>query len=440
MNNRPEPRQTPRVVVVGAGFGGLAVAQGLARAPISVTIIDRRNYHLFQPLLYQVATAALSPADIAWPIRGILGRQANASVQLGRVMGVDTERREVLVGERRVPYDYLVLATGARHAYFNHPEWEQAAPGLKKIADATHIRERILMAFERAEAEDCDAEERARLQTFVIVGGGPTGVEMAGAIAELAKRALAADFRKIDPGTTRIVLVEAGPRLLTSFPERLSAKAKNSLEGLGVEVRLGNAVTQCDDAGVAVGAERVEARTVIWAAGVMASPAGSWLGAERDRAGRVRVNTNFSVPGHPDIFAVGDTALAEGADGRPLPGVAPAAKQAGRYVAQVIRSRVEGRAAPRAFRYRDYGNLATIGRKAAVADFGRFRLSGFLAWILWSLAHVYFLIGLRNRFVVALTWFWNYVTFQRGARLIVGGESDEQTTPVADQSGMRRTG
>ncbi len=438
MTADPKSRQVPRVVIVGAGFGGLAVAQGLAGAPVAVTVIDRRNYHLFQPLLYQVATAALSPADVAWPIRGILSHQANASVQLGRVVGIDTERREVQVGERRVPYDYLVLATGARHAYFSHPEWEDTAPGLKKIADATHIRERILMAFERAEAEDCDAEERARLQTFVIVGGGPTGVEMAGAIAELAKHALAADFRVIDPGTTRIVLIEAGPRLLPSFPEPLSAKAKKSLESLGVEVRLGTPVTQCDDSGVAVGEERIDARNVIWAAGVMASPAGRWLGAEQDRAGRIKVKADFSVPGQPEIFAVGDTALAESAGGRPLPGIAPAAKQAGRYVAQVIRSRIEGRAAPRPFRYRDYGNLATIGRKAAVADFGGFRLSGFLAWLLWSLAHVYFLIGLRNRFVVALTWFWNYVTFQRGARLIAGGESED--APVEPQSNMRRTG
>lgn len=430
MNAAQDCDRIPRVVIVGAGFGGLAVAQALARAPAAVTVIDRRNYHLFQPLLYQVATAGLSPADIAWPIRGILGTQRNAAVQLGRVTGVDTARREVVVGERRVPYDYLILATGARHAYFGHPEWEQTAPGLKKIADATQIRERILMAFERAEAEGCDEEERTRLQTFVIVGGGPTGVEMAGAIAELAKRALASDFRVIDPSTTRIVLIEAGPRLLPSFPESLSAVAKRSLERLGVEVRLGTPVTLCDDVGVELAGERIGARNVIWAAGVMASPVAKWLGADRDGAGRIKVNPDFSVPGLPNVFAIGDTALALNADGRPLPGVAPVAKQAGRYVAAVIRNRIDGRAPPAPFRYRDFGNLATIGRKAAVADFEKIRLSGFVAWLLWSVAHVYFLIGLRNRFVVALAWFWNYVTFQRGARLITGGESEEPPAPA----------
>lgn len=440
MNTRPELHRTPHIVIVGAGFGGLAAAQALARAPVSITVIDRRNYHLFQPLLYQVATAGLSPADIAWPIRGILRDQKNVSVQLGRVTGVDTVRREVLVGGRRVPYDYLVLATGARHAYFDHPEWEPTAPGLKKIADATHIRERILMAFEKAEAEGCDADERARLQTFVVVGGGPTGVEMAGAIAELAKTALASDFRVIDPSTTRIVLVEAGPRLLPSFPDSLSAIAKRSLERLGVEVRLGTPVTLCDDAGVEFAGERIGARNVIWAAGVMASPAAKWLGAERDRAGRIKVDADFSIPGRPEIFAVGDTALATDANGRPLPGVAPVAKQAGRYVAAVIRSRIEGRPTPAPFRYRDFGNLATIGRKAAVADFGKIRVSGFLAWVLWSVAHVYFLIGLRNRFVVALTWLWNYITFQRGARLITGGDPDDVPAPAESERQVRRVG
>jgi len=415
----------PRVVIIGAGFGGLAAAQALDGAPVEVTVIDRRNYHLFQPLLYQVATAALSPAEIAWPIRGILSRQRNASVQLGRVTGIDKERREVIVGERRVGYDYLVVATGARHAYFGHPEWEGTAPGLKKIADATQIRERVLMAFERAEAEGCDPAERARLLTFVIVGGGPTGVELAGAIAELSRHALASDFRVIDPGTTRIVLVEAGPRLLPVFPAALSDKARRSLESLGVEVRLGQPVTHCDAAGVQLGGERIGARNVIWAAGVMASPAARWLGAESDRAGRVKISANFSLADHPEIFVVGDTAAAQDATGRTLPGIAPVAKQMGRYVGRQIRAAVEGRPTPPAFRYRDFGNLATIGRKAAVADFGWLRLSGFAAWVLWSLAHVYFLIGLRNRFVVALTWLWNYLTFQRGARLITGGESED---------------
>jgi NADH dehydrogenase len=419
-----ETQRRPRVVIVGAGFGGLTAARALADVPVDVLVIDRRNYHLFQPLLYQVATAGLSPADIAWPIRSILSRQDNASVQLGRVTGIDTERREVLIGERRELYDYLILATGARHAYFGHEEWESAAPGLKKIADATQVRERILLAFERAESDGCDPDERRRLQTFVIVGGGPTGVEMAGAVAELAKKALAADFRSIDPQSTRIVLVEAGLRLLPAFPERLSAIAKASLERLGVEVMLGRPVTGCDEDGVIVGTERIGARTLVWAAGVMASPAAKWLGAEHDKAGRVKVNPDFSVPGLDNVFAVGDTALALDADGRPLPGIAPAAKQAGRYVAQLIRYRTMNFGEPPQFRYRHAGNLATIGRKAAVVDFGRVRLSGFVAWLLWSVAHIYFLIGLRNRFMVALQWMWSYVTFQRGARLITGGESD----------------
>jgi NADH dehydrogenase len=431
---KAEQERPPRVVIVGAGFGGLTAAQALAKAPVEVTVIDRRNYHLFQPLLYQVATAGLSPAEIAWPIRGILRYQRNAAVQLSRVTGVDTTRREVLIGERRVGYDYLILATGARHAYFNHPEWERAAPGLKKMADATQIRERMLMAFEQAEADACTPEERDRLLTFVIVGGGPTGVEMAGAIAELAKRALAADFRAIDPGTTRIVLIEAGPRLLPAFPEALSEKARRALERLGVEVRLGAPVTWCDEAGVRLGGEAIGARTIIWAAGVMASPAATWLGAERDRAGRVKVARDFSVPGHPEIFVIGDTAALTDAAGRVLPGLAPAAKQAGAYVASVIRARLAGKAPPAAFRYRDYGNLATIGRKAAVVDFGRVRLSGFVAWLLWSVAHIYFLIGLRNRMVVALTWLWSYITFQRGARLIIGGESDA-VSPEAEAAG-----
>ncbi len=417
----------PRVLIVGAGFGGLAVAKGLARAPVDVLVVDRRNYHLFQPLLYQVATAGLSPADIAWPIRSILRKQANASVQMGRVTGIDTQRREVLTGDRRLSYDYLVLATGARHAYFGHEEWENFAPGLKKIDDATLVRQRLLMAFERAESE-CDPEERRRLLNFVVVGGGPTGVEMAGAIAELARGALASDFRSIDPKDARIMLIEAGPRLLPAFAESLSGIAKRSLERLGVEVLLGRAVTECSCAGVALGEERIAAGTIIWAAGVMASPAAKWLGAECDRAGRVKVKPDFTVPGHADIFVIGDTAAAMNQNGQPLPGVAPVAKQAGRYVAQVIEVRLRGRGEPKPFRYRDFGNLATIGRKSAVVEMGPMKISGFSAWLLWSIAHVYFLIGLRNRLIVALNWTWNYLTFQRGARLITGKESDEQPT------------
>jgi NADH:ubiquinone reductase (H+-translocating) len=410
--------QVPRVVIVGAGFGGLNAAMALRHEKVEVTLIDRRNYHLFQPLLYQVATAGLSPADIAQPIRSILRRQRNATVLLGRVTAIDTQARDVLIGERRVPYDYLIVATGARHAYFGHDEWEAVAPSLKNIEDATDIRRRILLAFEEAE-NTAHAEDRVPMLTFVVVGGGPTGVELAGAIVELARKALVADFRKIQPHHARVLLIEAGPRLLPVFPEPLSAAAKRALERLGAEVRLGEAVTACDDQGVMVGEERIQAGVVLWAAGVAASPAAKWLGAESDRAGRVKVGSDLSLPGHPEIFVIGDTALATDPKGNPLPGIAPAAKQAGRYVAGVIGARLRGRPT-RPFRYRHMGNLATIGRTAAVADFGWLRLSGWVAWLLWGLVHIYFLIGLRNRLVVALDWLWAYLTFERGARLITG--------------------
>jgi NADH dehydrogenase FAD-containing subunit len=409
----------PRVVIVGCGFGGLSAAKALGRANVDVTLIDRRNYHLFQPLLYQVATAGLSPAEIAQPIRAIVRDQANTAVLLGRVTGVDSVSRQVILDDRRVGYDYLILATGARHAYFGHDEWEPVAPGLKKIEDATDIRRRILLAFERAEMAT-DETERRRLLTFVIVGGGPTGVELAGAIIELARRALAMDFRRIDPRAARVVLVEAASRLLLSFPEKLSAKAKVAIEKLGVEVRLGTPVTACDAAGVTIGTERLEASTILWAAGVAASPAAKWIGADKDRAGRIKVNPDLSIPGHPEIFAIGDTALVQTAAGKPVPGVAPAAKQQGAYVARLIKARLAGKPALAAFRYRDFGNLATIGRKAAVIDFGWLWMSGFFAWVLWSVAHIYFLIGFRNRLVVAMTWMWAYLTFQRGSRLITG--------------------
>lgn len=420
-------KRAARIVIVGVGFGGLAAARGLAKSPAEIVLVDRRNYHLFQPLLYQVATAALSPADIAWPIRALVSGQANTSVRLGRVTGIDLGQRQLLLEEERLDYDQLVLATGARHSYFGHDAWEATAPGLKKIADATHIRERILIAFERAEV-CCDAAEQRRLLTFVVIGAGPTGVEMAGAIAELARMALKADFRHIDPRATRVVLVEAGPRVLPSFPERLSAAACRQLERLGVEVRTKAAVTACDEEGVELAGERLAARTVIWAAGVIASPAARWLGAAADRAGRVLVEPDLSVPGHPEIFVIGDTAACL-EDGRPVPGIAPAAKQMGTYVARLLDARLRGRPAPAAFRYRHQGSLATIGRRAAVADLGWIRLAGPIAWALWALAHVWFLIGWRNRVVVGLNWLWNYVTFERGARLITAAAEEGQPQP-----------
>jgi len=408
----------PRVVIVGAGFGGLSAAKGLAGAACEITLIDRHNYHLFQPLLYQVATAGLSPADIAAPIRGIVGAQRNITVALAAVSGVDTVRSEVIAEGRRISYDFLVLATGAQHAYFGHDDWAFYAPGLKTIDDATYLRRRILLAFERAEAEP-DPIERRRLLTFVIIGGGPTGVEMAGAIAELANRAIASDFHNIDPRSTRVILVEAGQRLLKTFDPSLSVLALQSLQQLGVEVRLGAVVTGCSCAAVFLGDERIETRTIMWAAGVKASPAGAWLGVDADRVGRVRVGADLSVPGHPNIFVIGDTALAMGVDGEPLPGVAPVAKQQGKYVADVLRARMKARPTE-SFRYRNNGSMATIGRKSAVAELGGIKLSGFSAWLLWCLVHVYFLIGFRNRFSVALNWSWNYITFQRGSRLITG--------------------
>jgi NADH:ubiquinone reductase (H+-translocating) len=414
------PNTPPRVVIIGAGFGGLWTAKTLANAPVEVIVIDRENYHLFQPLLYQVATAGLSPADIAAPIRSIVGGYQNITVMLGEVVGVDVAARAVAIaGGRRVSYDYLVLATGARHAYFGHDEWEAFAPGLKRIEDATEIRRRILIAFERAENET-DANERQCLMSLLIVGGGPTGVELAGAIAELTRRALAKDFRNIDPRGARILLVEAGPRLLPSFPQDLSDDALRRLERLGVEVRLGAPVTAVDASGVMIGTARIEARTVIWAAGVAASPAGQWIGAKCDRAGRIEVDPDLSVRGHPEIFAIGDTALTPNASGKPLPGVAPVAKQQGRYVGRLIKVRLRNAERVEPFRYRDYGNLTTIGRKAAVVDFGWIHLRGFVAWVVWTVAHIYFLIGFRNRIIVALNWLWAYFTFQRGARLITG--------------------
>ncbi len=416
--------QRPRVVIAGAGFGGIEAAKALARAPVDVTIIDRQNHHCFQPLLYQVATAALSPADVAWPIRHIFRRQKNATVLMADVRGVDTAQRVVGADPVEIPYDYLVLATGATHSYFGHDDWAEAAPGLKRIEDATRIRRRILIAFERAELTSDEAERR-RLLTFVVVGAGATGVEMAGAIAEVARQTLAMDFRNIDPRTARIVLIEAGPRVMPTFPENLSDYVRTTLAAKGVEVMTDTRVTGCDMRGVDTDRGRIDAGTVIWAAGVVASPAARWLGAEPDRAGRIKVGPDLSVPGHAEIFAVGDTAAVADAQGRPVPGVAPAAKQMGRYVGRLIAARIAGEPSPPPFRYRHQGDLATVGRNAAVVKLGRLELRGFLGWLFWGLVHVYFLVEVRERFIVAFAWLWEYLTFQRGARLITEVRRDD---------------
>jgi len=412
----------PRVVIVGAGFGGLSAAMALARVPVNVTVIDRRNFHLFQPLLYQVATAGLNPSDVAWPIRSVLRDHANTRVLLGEVCGVDLPGRKVRLSDgREEPYDWLILATGATHTYFGHDEWSGVAPGLKRIDDATLIRRRILLAFEHAE-NAMSEEDRSRLMTFVIVGGGPTGVELAGAISELAQNALAADFRMIDPRRARVVLVEGGPRLLAAFPPSLSQFAHDALQGMGVEIQLNRVVSGCDSFGIIVSGEKLAAGTVLWAAGVAASPAARWLGAAADRAGRVEVQANLTVPGYPQVFVIGDTA-AFIQDGKPIPGIAPAAKQQGVYVAATIRNAMlpRKRLLP-GFRYRHYGSLATIGRHSAVIDFGKVQLRGWFAWWIWGLAHIYFLIGARNRLLVASQWLFSYLTYGRGARLIVGSD------------------
>jgi NADH dehydrogenase len=405
------------VVIVGAGFGGLFAARGLRGVEADITLVDRQNYHLFQPLLYQVATAGLAPSDIAWPIRGILSRQKNVRVLLDEVQDVNTEAREVVTQTRHIGYDYLVLATGARHAYFGHPDWEAYAPGLKSIDDAVIIRHRILMAFEQAEMTD-DEAERERLMNFLVVGAGPTGVELAGTLAELAHYTLAADFRHIDSRSARVILIEAGPRVLPAMPQSLSDYAEKSLADLGVEVRLGHAVTDCDAQGVMLDGERLPAATILWAAGVSASRAGEWLGVDTDSAGRVEVADDLSVPGFPDVFVIGDTAAVTDSAGEPVPGIAPAAKQQGRFVARLIGARIAGREAPSEFRYRHAGNLATIGRKSAVIDFPMLRMSGRFAWWLWGIAHIYFLIGMRSPVLVALNWLRQYLTYGRGARLI----------------------
>ena len=416
------PAKPHRVVIVGAGFGGLEAAFGLAGAPVEITLIDRRNHHLFQPLLYQVATASLATSEIAWPIRYLLRDRPEVRTLFANVCGVDAAAKQVQLDDGgSIPYDTLILATGARHAYFGHDEWEPFAPGLKTLEDATTLRRRILVAFERAERET-DPDARAALLTFVVVGAGPTGVEMAGTIADLAKDTLPRDFRYIDTRMARVVLIEAGPRVLAGFPDDLSAYAQRALESLGVEVVLGEAVTECAADGVIYGGNKLAARTIVWAAGVRASRAAEWLNAPADRAHRLQVEPDLTVPGHPDIFAVGDTVTIKGPDGNPVPGIAPAAKQEGRYAAALIKARLKGETLP-PFQYKHAGSLAQIGKRLAVIDFGKFKLRGALAWWIWGIAHIYFLIGLRNRLSVALSWLWVHARNQRAARLITQGSS-----------------
>jgi NADH:ubiquinone reductase (H+-translocating) len=419
----------PRVVIVGGGFGGLLAARGLAKAPVEVTLVDRQNYHLFQPLLYQVATAGLSSAEIASPIRRILRRQKNTTVLMAEATGVDLQGRRILLADGELPYDFLVVAAGATHSYFGHDEWEPYAPGLKTLDDAFELRRRVLLAFEQAERE-ADAERRRQWLTFVVIGGGPTGVEMAGALVEIARHTLAREFKRIDPRTARVILVEAGPRILTAYPEELSRSAVLQLEGLGVQVWTGAPVTGIDDSGVSIGGDRLVARTVVWAAGVQASPMGRALGAPLDRAGRVKVTPELTLPGNPEVFVIGDLAAVE-QDGRPVPGVAPAAMQMGRHTAANIVRAVRGEALV-PFRYRDKGSLATIGRSAGVAWFGgRRTLIGFVAWVAWLAIHIFFLIGFRNRFVVMVTWAWAYLTYQRSARLIFGHTTTREPDKTA---------
>lgn len=410
-----------RVIVVGAGFGGLQVAKSLRGAAVDIILVDRRNHHLFQPLLYQVATASLTPAEIAWPIRAMMRRRPDVTTLLGSVVGIDPSRRRVALADGgSLGYDTLVLATGARHGYFGHDEWERFAPGLKTVEDATRIRSAILLAFEAAEREP-DPERRTALLTFVIIGGGPTGVELAGTIANFARDTLPPEFRAIDTRSARVLLVEAGPRVLQAFPDTLSDYARDALCDLGVEVVLGAPVTAVSEGSVTFGGQPLPAATIIWAAGVRASPAAEWLGAAADGAGRLQVEPDLTVPGHPEIFAIGDTVTLSAPDGRPVPGIAPAAKQEGRYVAQAIRARLEGRQSPGRFRYRHDGNLAQIGKRKAVIDFGRIRLRGALAWWLWGIAHIYFLVGVRSRLSVTLNWLWIHARNQRSARLITEG-------------------
>ncbi len=410
------PPRKPHVVIVGAGFGGLEAAKKLIDQPVRMTVIDRTNHHLFQPLLYQIATAALSPADIAAPIRGILGRSRNTEVMLAEVKSVNVEARTVNTGEREISYDYLILATGARHSYFGHDEWEKFAPGLKSLEDAIEIRRRLLLAFEYAEKINDEAARKAAM-TFVIIGGGPTGVEMAGAIAEIARYTLDKDFHHIDPSSARVVLVEGDERVLSAFPEDLSAKALEQLKELGVEVHTGVHATNLTEAGLQVGDEFIPCRVKVWAAGNTASVVGKTTGAAVDRAGRVIVNDDLTIPGHPEVQVIGDLANFSHDGGKPLPGVSPVAMQQGRHAARNILAMMEGRE-PERFRYWDKGSMATIGRNRAVADLHWFHFSGLLAWLAWLFVHIIFLVGFRNRIAVLIQWAWAYVTFNKGARLI----------------------
>lgn len=417
------PAHWPHVVVIGGGFGGLACVAKLRRLPVRITLVDRNNYHLFQPMLYQVATAALSPADIATPIRGLFRNDGNVRVLMGEVSAVDRAANQLVCGANRIGYDYLVVATGASHSYFGRDEWAPFAPGLKRVEDGIAIRARILHAFERAEAE-VDRARIDRLLTFVIVGAGPTGVELAGAIAELARFGLAKEYRRIDPTRAKIILIQSADRVLPSFPDTLSAKAMASLIALGVDVQLESRVTSIAADHVEIGDRTIPTETVLWAAGVVASPAATWLGVESDAAGRILVDERLRVAGAANIFAIGDTAASNGWDGQPVPGLAPAAKQQGSYVSAAIRADLEGAREPAPFRYRHQGSLATIGRKSAVADFAWFRLHGAAAWWLWGLVHVGFLVGTRSRITVLVNWVWQYFTMRLGIRLITGHDAE----------------
>jgi NADH:ubiquinone reductase (H+-translocating) len=427
----------PKIVIVGAGFGGLAAAKALKNTPAEITLIDRTNHHLFQPLLYQVATAALTPSQIATPSRSILRKQKNTTVILGEATGVDKDQKSVLVSDadrQNVPvaYDYLILATGATHSYFGHNEFEAFAPGLKSLADAEAARNKILQAFELAEAEE-DPSRHQNLLTFILVGAGPTGVEMAGALAVLVRTTLKSDFRRIDPASARIVVVDMAPRVLPPFSEDLSKAAKHRLEKLGVEVRLGHSVDQIDADGIVVAGERIASKTVIWTAGVAPSPAGKWLKVETDRAGRVRTQKDLTVPGHPEIFVVGDTASLD-QDGKPLPGVAQVAIQGGRYAGKVIHNRIVGKPAPRPFSYFDKGSMAVVGKGFAVLQTGKVQVSGFGAWLTWAAVHLQFLATSSLRLTVFLQWVWTYVTGQRGSRLIVNHHGSEPGKPATDSA------